>query len=542
MVYITDIELPCEHYTHPLQMYPDIGQKDLQPAKYREVFGERSNPDICALPPPLSGAALMADNMHGMPCYNAEMARSLPKSERLAALASFKDIVTVYMPWHAAMERRFYECLLSAYRRRTFGLLDSGSMDVLSISRPISTSVQDISLIGTAGSGKSTAVRLMLDRIPRGIQHDLDGKRYVQIPVLETTAREGDMKSIFIDLAMTVDKILGESCYELQMRKMKTVTNMEAYLVALIQSFHVGIIVIDEIQNVTKRKQSMFDHVLSVTASAGVAVMIIGTESAITDLNQNEWFSRRFSHLGRIASDFNAEDTRVMEQIIQIIWGMQWTRKQYPLTKSIMTTLLEVSCQNVDLLTTIYITAQLLCIHSEGKNQELVLDERTIRKAADQYPMAKQLLRDGMEKMESMYQAEKRATLAAITREAQTEREKEQRRLMQDAVTVFSNKEKLTSEIAELVIHAGFSDTRAINSIIRSKSADPGFLSLTRDQQAKAVIVELLKREAKKGKEVTRKTKRKEPSKKTDPCKDPGTPFQDETIEHGLGMLQASVL
>ena len=42
-------------------------------------------------------------------------------------------------------------------------------------------------------------------------------------------------------------------------------------------------------------------------------------------------------------------------------------------------------------------------------------------------------------------------------------------------------------------------------------------------------------------KEVTRKTKRKEPSKKADPCKDPGTPFQDETIEHGLGMLQASI-
>lgn len=539
MLYITDIELPCENYKHPLQMYPEIGQKDIHSAKYREVAGETHNPDICALPPLLSGSALMTDNMHVMPNYNPEQASSLPKSERLAALAAFKDVVTVYLPWHEAMERRFQECLLSAYRRRAYGFLDEGATDILSVARPISASVQDISVIGTAGSGKSTAVRMMLDRYPRAIQHDLCGTRYIQIPILETTAREGDIKSIFIELAIMIDKILGVSYYELQMRKMKTVANMEAYLVSLIQSFHVGIIVIDEIQNVTNRKQAMFDHILSITASSGVSVMIIGTESAVADLNRNEWFSRRFTHLGRIASDFNADENNVMKRIIQIIWNMQWTRKRYPLTATVMNTLLNAACQNVDLLTTIYITAQLLCIHSEGKPQELALDAKTIKKAADQYPMSKQLLLDGMEEMALMFQTEKQSTIAAITKEVQAEREKEQRQLMQNSVDVFANKEKMISELTEIVTRAGFNDAKAIHAVIRRESINDDFLSLDRSQQAKLVIAKLLDREAKAEKKAAKTAKKKEQEPKEPAKVHRGLELGDG--EHGLGMLQASL-
>ena len=538
MLYITNIELPCGNYTHPLQMYPEIGLKDIHPAKYREVLGERHNPDICSLPPLLAGADLMADNMHVMPNYNAEKAHCLPKSERLAALASFKDIVTVYMPWHADMERRFQECLISAYRKRAYGCLDENT-EILSVARPISTSVQDISLIGTAGSGKSTAVRLMLDRYPRALQHDFTGKRYVQIPILETTAREGDTKSIFIDLAMMVDKILGVSYYELQMRKMKTVTNMEAYLVSLIQIFHVGIIVIDEIQNVTNRKQAMFDHILSVTQSSGVAVMIIGTEAAVADLNRNEWFSRRFSQLGHIASDFKAEDNSTMERIIQIIWNMQWTRKRYPLTPAIVNTLLNESCQNVDLLTTIFITAQLLCIHSEGKSEELELDAKTIRKAADQYPKAKKLLKDGIEEMELMFNAEKQATIAAITKEVRAEREKEQRKLMQDSVDAFASKEKMVSEITEIAVQAGFDDAKAISTVIRREAANDGFLSLERSQQAKIVIAKLLEREVKADRKATKAQKKSARLPKDVATEHKGLAMVEG--DHGLGMLQASL-
>lgn len=538
MQYVKNIKLQCKEYKHPLQMYPDIGLQDIQQARYRNVCGEETNPDICALPPLLSGRDLMLDNMRAFPGYDAKKALSLQQSERLAALAAFKDEVTVYMPFHMDLERRLQECLMSAYRRREYGILNEEAPDILSVAKPIATSVQDASLIGTAGTGKSTAVRLMLDRYPKAIQHNLSGHRYTQVPILETTAREGDMKSIFIDLSMSLDIILGTAYYEPQMRKMGTVTKMEAYLVKLIQLFHVAVIVIDEIQSVIKRKISMFDHLLSVTASSGVSVMIIGTEAAVEDLNKNVWFSRRFSQLGRISSDMKADDSAVLERIVQIIWDYQWTNKRYPLTKKILSTLVEESYRNVDFLTTIFITAQLMCINSEGK-EDLELNSDTIKKAAGNYPKAKELLRDGIDAAEALYQQEKRSTIETIMKEAAAERQKEQSALMQSSVTAFSSKVQVTAELVDLLGQSGFDDTKQIEHIIRRETANnEQFLLLERSQQAKIVIAELLKKEYSSGKKRKPRAQNEQDAKPAHQDRDNA---DWEGSGHGIDMLQAAI-
>lgn len=463
----------------------------------------------------------------------------MSKSERLAALAKLKDEFTVYMPFHDRLEQRFYFCLLSAYRMRSYGVLNESDPAILSVTDPITKSVQDASLIGTAGSGKSTAVRLMLDHYPKAIMHNLDGHQYVQVPILEITAKEGDIKSVFLDLAKRLDMVVGVSLYADQMRKMGTVAKMELYLSSLIQIFHVGAIVIDEIQFALKKKITpMFNHILSITSATGVAVIIVGTESAITSLNRNAWFSRRFSQLGRISSDIQDSNTEVMETVAKIIWDLQYTKKKYDNSREAMSALVDSSCNNIDFLSTIFIKTQYLCIESEGK-ENLELNADTIRKAAKMFPIARKLLKDGREKVELEYLQEKQSSIAAIESAAQKERELEQKALMAAMESTFEKKKNLTSEIIARMRNVGFTDDKQTERIINKKlNTDKDFINLDRSQQAKIVIAELSNLETRGAKQSNKSAKPKPESSKSAQIQ---LTMREDSGDHGADMLQAAI-
>lgn len=549
MIYIRNKELDCKEFTHPLQMYPNLGLQDIQPAQYREVGGERCNPDICALPPRLVGRDLIEENIRLYPGYNPDKAINMPKSDRLAALARLKYSVVCYMPYHEELERKMYDALISAYRQRQYGYTDSKPGVILSVKMGPSTSVQDIGLIGSAGTGKSTITGIILERIPRALKHEIDGKRYIQIPCLATTARDNDLKSAFIDLAATIGKIIGTENYEEQMRRMGTVAKMEAYLKKLIEIFHVGLIIIDEIQNAIRNKVSMFNHILSITADAGVSVMIIGTEAAVAPLNCNLWFSRRFTQLGRVSSDLLAEDPAVMEHIISIIWRHQWTNKRYALSKKIVTTLVDESQKNIDFLTTIFVTAQYLCINSEGTDHELELDAETLKKAAESYPFVSNLIEKSSDVIAQMYEEKKRTTLEAIQNEAETERKKEQKKLMAGSVNMFADRATMMAEITEALEALGYTDTKLIERLVKlQSSSNQKFLSMDRKQQTKVIAAELMKREEqvlKKEKASQKKTEKAEGK----PSATQKKSEQESSVQpkilggsiHGIDSLQAAV-
>lgn len=543
MIYQRNTQLEFGEYTSVLQMYPNIGLRDVQEARYRCVAGAETNPDICALPPLVPEKKLPKEIVHPMTDYTHKAACEMPKSERLAALLHIKDDIKMFLPFHLDLDRKIYSCLMSAYGKRENGYLNEENKNLLSVVPPITTSTQDASLIGTAGSGKSTALRLILDRYPKAIAHCVDGYQYIQIPILETTAKVGDIKSVFEDLARRIDIILGTSRYEEQMRKRTTVSKKEAYLTHLIQVFHIGMIVIDEIQSVIAQgqKNSMFDHILSVTAATGVSVLIAGSESAVSVLNKNAWFSRRFSQLGRVSSDIRCDDNVITEQVVQIIWQYQFTKKYYVLKPKIVSTLLEESCCNVDFLTTIFVKAQQLCILSEGKG-ELALDVTTIRKAAKMFPFAEKLLKEGMETIETEYLQEKADSLSSIMAAAQAERQEEQKELMRKSVTAFEIISKTTTEIVRRITQSGFTDRKLIERLIKMEVANnESFLTLDNGQQTKIILTKMIKAEAEDDK--PRKKAKKEPNKTTEPIPQLNSyaSIQTESEDHGLEMLRTSV-
>lgn len=513
MRYMNDFDLQYTDAPKSVDMYPTRNDCDIQDAVYRRCAD--TDPDICALPAPLEGQDLVRKNTMPYPGYSPAAVKEMGCAERTACLRSAKDLVTIYLPFHAELEQQLYNCLLSAYRHRRYGLTkQDDEQQMQSVSPSIDSSVQDISVIGVAGTGKSRGVKLSLDRIPRALRHNINGIRYLQIPYLSTTASKGaDIKSLFLDFAQQIDKITEMNGYhEGQMISERTVARMEKYLRTMIEQYHVGLIVIDEIQLALVKKNgkdntadtnTMFNHLLRVTAMCSVSVCIIGTEDAVAGLNKNVWFARRFSELGKINTIIKEADRNNLEIIAKQLLYFQWTRHRYPITQDIVDALIEESGRNIDFMSTIVITAQLLSIESEKTGNPMPLDAVAIRKAADQYPMAKSYILKG-EKTIKEYMSEKERALAAIGARADAMQKREE--MMKASDKYFSESVEIIADITDRINMIDDVDHATVERIYKKLTASQDMTSMPAKQRAKLVHAAVLEdREKKKKKEASGK-------------------------------------
>ena len=491
MYYIEGYDLDFQDYKTVYDMYPDLGKQDIQPAAYRKEEGFGHRPDICALPPLLAGPDLVRANIHhSMPAGIS--IKGMTKADRLFHVGRLKQDLKVYLPFHMAMERKFRECIIGAYSQRRYAMSDGTDIadreNLYSMSMPITTSVPDMSLIGTAGTGKSSAVRMMLDRYPAAIYHRLpDGKAILQIPFLELTAyNDKNIKALYLDMAAQIDRITGRS-YAQDMSKY-SVQRMELMIGDLIQLYHVAILVIDEIQLSKDRK--IFDHLLRLTACHGVSVMLIGTEDAVEMLNRNEWFARRFSHLGRICSDMRSASRTVQETVIRQIWDNQWIPEPCKCSQDILDFLISEGGGNIDLLTSIFVMAQYMVIESEDSKKPLQFDLPTFKKAASRFPNAKKLILDGTALIETAYVEERSKAMSAIEQAAKAERQKEIEAMNAKVPTISDEKAEMLRDVTWRVtaVTEGVTESMVEKAYLRLTAKGIDFASMTPVQRAKTLI------------------------------------------------------
>lgn len=135
------------------------------------------------------------------------------------------------------------------------------------------------SVIGTAGSGKTSAIRLTLRKFPKVIIHELDEVSYIQIPIVLLTApANSNLKALFIQFGQQMDDLLGQDSYYSEMFSKQTsnVGRASNMMTQIIKKFSIGMIIIDEIQQMDFKANSAksFENFLAITSNSGVACAV----------------------------------------------------------------------------------------------------------------------------------------------------------------------------------------------------------------------------------------------------------------------------
>jgi hypothetical protein len=220
-------------------------------------------------------------------------------------------------------------------------------------------------IAGMSGVGKTTGVRRVLSLYDQIIIHsEFKGRKFTRMQIVWLRLqcpRDGSLTSLCRAFFETIDDILGTSYTNDYADKARNLDELVFFMALVAANHHLGILVIDEIQNLSSAKsggaEQMLNFFVLLINTIGVPVVLIGTYKAIPVLTSEFRQARRGSGQGDLVWDRMplGEDWNFY---LEALWGLQYVRNVCPLTPEISRALHDVSYGITDLANRIYMAAQ----------------------------------------------------------------------------------------------------------------------------------------------------------------------------------------
>ncbi len=415
MRYLQNVELDYRTLDRDENLYDDVDltKEDCVDAQYWLANGYPGNPDICALPRPASVEEMRVNNCIPISGYRANQIKEMPVHERKRSLFLLKQLRYPF-PFHSQIEAYLSMALLSSYSARRIGITElsrevrmSGRQSdsrMLSCMDAVSANVLGFSIVGTSGTGKSTAFELACRKYPKAIMHNFEDGFYIQIPLIRLTAfANSNLTALFLSFARQLDRILDTGNDHLDMIQGKSNLGRIVSTVCMwIEQYHIGAIVIDEIQflDFNSKSAKSFENFLTITADTGVALITIGTPDACREWGGMLRIQRRMGSM-IVRADAYCKNKPYMETIIKKLWKYQWLDDQAELTPDIIDTMYEESLGSIDMLTTLWMIVQFEAL---SRKKQPIIDSDFIRKVSkEKYKEMKELLQAEMTGSEQIF-------------------------------------------------------------------------------------------------------------------------------------------
>lgn len=373
----------------------DLEANDIVDAQYRHVAGYDGNPDICALPSARDIDTLKRENYFiPLELISFRKGTYSPRSRAdWMSLISAQRRIRVPFAYHEELEVTICSLLKEVYAARKISIEthnvqieyeeQSMTLKYQSMTPQIIPNPPGFCLLATSGHGKSAAVELTSRRIPKAIRHD----GYIQIPILYLTAfGNRNITELLKSAARKIDQILDTGqTYQKQIQKTKNSAAVSEQLVVWIQTFHIGMIIIDEIQYLEFGKNSdsgsgpnTFANIIHVTEESGIALGVIGNIDAMTHWGSVLRDMRRLE-MHKVYIEKLSEDNEMTEEIIKVLWKYQVFTESVPLTVSMCDTLIKECHGSIDLLVLLFMAVESEALFSHSK---VTINAEFIKKVA----------------------------------------------------------------------------------------------------------------------------------------------------------------
>jgi len=166
----------------------------------------------------------------------------------------------------------------------------------------IQSTAQSDLFIGGSGLGKTSVLNFLLASYPQVIFHPL--YNHVQITYVKVDCpHDGTLKGLCFHILVEIDKAMGTN-YQNTIRQRWGVERLVSYIAQIITKYSVGILVIDEIQNLLVAKVGGKDKMLSffgrLVNVINIPVLMVGTPKAKQVMMDNFMYARRCTGAGTI--------------------------------------------------------------------------------------------------------------------------------------------------------------------------------------------------------------------------------------------------
>lgn len=286
---------------------------------------DTDNPYMLALPVVRSKKEIAYDctQYPGLPPVETYQQMSI--ENKLSVLQKLKN-ARIYLPYYASIEDAVDNALVDSYEHRVYlrskraiGQYTQDDATVPAYQYSEINEMSDVpcgfSIIGRSGCGKSTGINNVLRKYPRFIVHKPGTmEQHVQIPILLVeTPLNSNFHDLYRQIGKALDKILGNASYvyrnELGRKGDDLATKFDK-LCDIINIFHIGLLILDEIEHIDKKhiKSGTMDTFMSLSNRTGISVAAIGTKDAYEKLFDEERITRRMGNLINADSYCSSEE------------------------------------------------------------------------------------------------------------------------------------------------------------------------------------------------------------------------------------------
>lgn len=249
------------------------------------------------LPPMLSGDALMSE-LQILPKYN----KSICNENATVRLTELSNLYNIYIPSYMSSEiySKLYLALIrSLQKKESQATIQQQYENYKAIKQQKYTSViggsDSFTIIGCSGIGKSAAISRAISTITQNIILQTENPYNKIIPcVIVQCPFDSSVKGLLFEILRKVDEIL-DSHYYSNAIKSRATTDMLIGSISQVALNHIGLLIVDEIQNVVNSKngKSLLGCLTQLINNSGISICMVGTPESCKFFEQAMQLARR---------------------------------------------------------------------------------------------------------------------------------------------------------------------------------------------------------------------------------------------------------
>ena len=241
--------------------------------------------------PPMAMGEEINSQLSILPTYND----NIRKEDTTIRLMALSDLYNIYIPSSMSTEIycKLYLALIHSLKKKSgiTAIHQRNENYKLMQKQPYNSIIggsDSFSIIGCSGIGKSTAIIRAIDLIGKNGIIELKEPNTKIIPfVVVQCPFDCSVKGLLLEILRQVDEQIGSDYYSKGM-KARVTTDMLIGSVSQVALNHIGLLVVDEIQNVVNNKggHSLVGMLTQLINCSGISICMVGTPESTPFLNR----------------------------------------------------------------------------------------------------------------------------------------------------------------------------------------------------------------------------------------------------------------
>ena len=317
---------------------------------------------IHILPPMKSGDNLLSA-MEILPEYD-ESIRTADIPVRLMALS---DLYRIYVPSNMSLEiysKMYLALLRSLQKKGTKMAVQQKNQNHKAVIQQEYSGIMggsdSFTIIGASGIGKSSAISRAITLITENRVIEVENPYTKIIPCICVQCPfDSSVKGLLLETLRKVDEMIESKYYQNALRA-RTTTDMLIGSVSQVALNHIGLLVVDEIQNVcnSKNGKSLVGMLTQLINNSGISICMVGTPESAAFFEQAVQLARRSLGLRYDVMEYGTD----FRKFCEIVFSYQYVKQKTEITDGIMEWLYEHTSGNISVVVSLIHDAQEIAI------------------------------------------------------------------------------------------------------------------------------------------------------------------------------------